>query len=285
MKNKKVIIYIILIILAIIISGFLIWNNYKFSSNFEIEEENIETPSIISASYYDNGIMVYADFNIVNDTVTFTHPELGTITLPLAISASGSRYANEDESIVFWEHQEELSLFKDGVEIFRGNIKKVSENITEEEAKVIAKENCLKEGEKLLDGFYNENTKTWWFDVILNEEKKGCNPACVVNEETKTAEINWRCTGIVIPENNLCGIENCHGLDIVCGSNIAEMCTREYRLGDKCRQFAECGILNGVCQQIENLKFNECKSCVQKCERDFEGNSIEMFNCESRCGE
>jgi len=43
----------------------------------------------------------------------------------------------------------------------------------------------------------NETTKTWWLD--LNIEKEGCNPACVVNVETKQAEINWRCTGL-IPE-------------------------------------------------------------------------------------
>ncbi len=41
----------------------------------------------------------------------------------------------------------------------------------------------------------NEITKTWWLD--LNLEKSGCSPACVVNTETRTAEINWRCTGLV----------------------------------------------------------------------------------------
>ncbi len=41
----------------------------------------------------------------------------------------------------------------------------------------------------------NETTKTWWLD--LNLEKEGCSPACVVNVETKQAEINWRCTGLI----------------------------------------------------------------------------------------
>ena len=45
------------------------------------------------------------------------------------------------------------------------------------------------------DYFYNENTRTWWIDLDL--EKEGCNPACVVKEATKTAEINWRCTGLL----------------------------------------------------------------------------------------
>lgn len=67
------------------------------------------------------------------------------------------------------------------------------------EAKAIAEKNCIKGGESLADGYYNQNTKTWWFDANLNSKQEGCNPACVVNEETKTAEINWRCTGLIIP--------------------------------------------------------------------------------------
>ena len=31
----------------------------------------------------------------------------------------------------------------------------------------------------------------------LDIEKAGCNPACVINVETRTAEINWRCTGLL----------------------------------------------------------------------------------------
>lgn len=45
----------------------------------------------------------------------------------------------------------------------------------------------------------NEYTGTYWID--LDMEKEGCNPACVVNIETEKAEINWRCTGALPPEN------------------------------------------------------------------------------------
>lgn len=41
----------------------------------------------------------------------------------------------------------------------------------------------------------NADTGTWWIDLDL--EKEGCNPACVVDIKTKTAEINWRCTGVI----------------------------------------------------------------------------------------
>jgi len=72
--------------------------------------------------------------------------------------------------------------------------------LTEIEAKVIAEKSCIKGGESLASGYYNANSKTWWFDANLNSTQKGCSPACVVSEATKTAEINWRCTGLIIPE-------------------------------------------------------------------------------------
>ncbi|MFA6296406.1 MAG: hypothetical protein WC663_03565 [Patescibacteria group bacterium] len=40
----------------------------------------------------------------------------------------------------------------------------------------------------------NENTGTWWID--LKTKKEGCSPACVIDVKKKTAEINWRCTGL-----------------------------------------------------------------------------------------
>ena len=69
--------------------------------------------------------------------------------------------------------------------------------LTREQARLIAEESCIKGGESLDAGTYNQGTKTWWFDANLNSVHEGCNPACVVSEDTKTAEINWRCTGLL----------------------------------------------------------------------------------------
>jgi hypothetical protein len=43
--------------------------------------------------------------------------------------------------------------------------------------------------------FCNEGTGTYW--ISTNITKPGCNPACVVDVGTQTAEINWRCTGLI----------------------------------------------------------------------------------------
>ncbi len=71
--------------------------------------------------------------------------------------------------------------------------------ITVGEARSIAKRDCLKPLDLLgsLEG-YNKITKTWWFTLNLFDKKPLCNPVCVVKEETKTAEINWQCTGAII---------------------------------------------------------------------------------------
>jgi len=53
-------------------------------------------------------------------------------------------------------------------------------------------------GDRLKETYMcNEYTGTYWID--LNIEKEGCNPACVVYLDTREAEINWRCTGL-LPE-------------------------------------------------------------------------------------
>lgn len=73
-----------------------------------------------------------------------------------------------------------------------------SEKLTFEEAMAIAQNSdCVKEGTLTDIYVYNANTRTWWIDLDPYSEHEGCNPACVVYEDTQTAEINWRCTGLL----------------------------------------------------------------------------------------
>ena len=71
--------------------------------------------------------------------------------------------------------------------------------ISEAEARRIAEQSdCAKEGAIKETEGYNPNSDTWWFS--LGTPKGGCNPACVVSAASKTAEINWRCTGLAQPQ-------------------------------------------------------------------------------------
>lgn len=67
------------------------------------------------------------------------------------------------------------------------------------EAKKIAEESaCAQEGIFLENHYCNENTGTWWIDLQI-EGYESCSPVCVVNVETKQAEINYRCAGLIEP--------------------------------------------------------------------------------------
>lgn len=87
---------------------------------------------------------------------------------------------------------------EEGVTYVEDEFQRAKPSIPLEDALSIAQESgCLAEGGSLIpdSALYNPNTKTWWIDLDL--ERQGCSPACVVDDRTGTAEINWRCTGLV----------------------------------------------------------------------------------------
>ncbi|MBW2992845.1 hypothetical protein KY345_06540, partial [Candidatus Woesearchaeota archaeon] len=105
----------------------------------------------------------------------------------------------------------------------------------EDAVKIAEQSECLEKGSLSENRMFNENTNTWWIDLDMKEEyeKKGCNPACVVSSVTKQAEINWRCTGLIIPDemdeelcesagghwnecSSRCGLMNVGNPDVMC---------------------------------------------------------------------
>ena len=77
--------------------------------------------------------------------------------------------------------------------------KNTGDSLNFTDALVIAESSqCLIEGQLKETHYCNENSGTWWID--LEAEKPGCNPACVVDLNSRTAEINWRCTGALPPD-------------------------------------------------------------------------------------
>ena len=69
-------------------------------------------------------------------------------------------------------------------------------HLNEDQARtIVLNSQCMAVGPIVGEGTYNNNTYTWWFD--LHAQRPGCSPACVVYEANETADVNWRCTGLI----------------------------------------------------------------------------------------
>lgn len=111
----------------------------------------------------------------------------------------GGRTVNIDGGDMCNEHETNIGEVKGFISpnicCIPGNVR-----LNQEEAIEIAQNSeCVEKGDLTDNIMYNEVSQTWWIDLDMKEEfkKDYCNPACVVKEATETAEINWRCTGVL----------------------------------------------------------------------------------------
>lgn len=77
-----------------------------------------------------------------------------------------------------------------------------SNNNSLKEARIKAQE-AAQEINATLTGNYEQNnyTNTIWFELKdATSIKSGCDPVSVYNVNTRKAEINWRCTGLLPPK-------------------------------------------------------------------------------------
>ncbi|HOD11753.1 MAG TPA: hypothetical protein PKO44_01470 [Candidatus Omnitrophota bacterium] len=82
--------------------------------------------------------------------------------------------------------------------------------------------------------------------------------------------------------NRRCDVEKCHGLDMSCAMvEFPRACTAIYQLGDFCRQYAGCKMVNGHCQLVKEEKFDICVACVQACATNAQ--KQDPFMCEQGC--
>jgi hypothetical protein len=85
------------------------------------------------------------------------------------------------------------------------------------------------------------------------------------------------------PAPSGCGFTTCHGLDLACGTDAPQVCTMEYRIGDKCRQYARCDTTGGGCTLVKEPKFTACRSCVEQCQIAAGPDNLAAFSCEEKC--
>ncbi len=85
------------------------------------------------------------------------------------------------------------------------------------------------------------------------------------------------------PGQSACGFTTCHGADLACGTNPPDICTMEYRIGDRCRQYAQCDTGNGSCTLVIGQKFASCKACADRCQIQAGPDNLAALSCEEKC--
>jgi hypothetical protein len=81
-----------------------------------------------------------------------------------------------------------------------------------------------------------------------------------------------------------CAVETCHGLDVECGDGPPDFCTEIYMIGDVCLPYAECAVIKGQCQLVKGGQFDQCRTCVEGCEKQFVNDYDRLYACERECG-
>jgi len=81
-----------------------------------------------------------------------------------------------------------------------------------------------------------------------------------------------------------CGFTTCHGSDLACSMDAPQICTADYRVGDKCRQYARCDTSSGGCTLVvTSQKYTTCKACADRCQIQAGANSQAAATCEEKC--
>src|SRR6056297_1530724 len=105
--NKKIILFIIIIVL-----GVFAWSYF---SNPETKEDGDSNAFIFDCP---SGVEIKISYDKESDSASlFIEGE--AYKIHRVISASGARYANDDETVVFWEHQGEAMVEIDGKTMYQ----------------------------------------------------------------------------------------------------------------------------------------------------------------------
>lgn len=78
---------------------------------------------------------------------------------------------------------------------YRSSNHRLGTTMTLEQAQEIGNQyGCSDIGSYKNSNFCNTYTNKWWIDIEPNNQRPLCNPACVVDLETNTAKVDWRCS-------------------------------------------------------------------------------------------
>ena len=109
---KTILLFIILVIAAIVVAAAIKFNAsqddmYAHHSDEVVEKTDVTDEYIFTTNTGDTGVLMYSGEDKENATLSIQGT---TYQLKRSPSASGAKYTNEDESVVYWEHQGEATI-------------------------------------------------------------------------------------------------------------------------------------------------------------------------------
>lgn len=85
----------------------------------EVENPEGNVPEVVSVNYLcEGGSSIVAAYNNTDENVSLSLSDERIMTLDQVVSDDGARYANADESIVFWSVGDQAFLDENGVTTF-----------------------------------------------------------------------------------------------------------------------------------------------------------------------
>jgi len=105
--NRKIILFVIIIAL-----GIFVWSYF---SNPETTEDDDNNTFIFACPF---GVEIKISYDKEGDSAILLIED-EEYKIHRVISASGARYANDDETIIFWEHQGEAMVEIDGETMYQ----------------------------------------------------------------------------------------------------------------------------------------------------------------------
>lgn len=118
--NKIIVAIFLLVIIAVAALGLVLFLKYEKAEPVLVETTDTQTvpeADIQAVFSCADSKMIFADFS--DRQVTLTLSDKRAYALPQTISASGARYADEEETVVFWNKGNTAFIQEDGVETFR----------------------------------------------------------------------------------------------------------------------------------------------------------------------
>lgn len=112
----------------------------------------------------------------------------------------------------------------------------------------------------------------------------GCTSQNTAVQTTQTTVATPETTAPVAAQTTIvCGVENCHGVTVQCGSNPVDTCTSEIDSGDRCRKYATCQVVDNVCQVVTQTPYEKCKACIKSCSDSYFNNPNMLVDCSQKC--